>query len=181
MRTHFFSLPVFVPTLLLAAAFPAYAQDVEPTTFLKRLEEKSLYERVWERLRLYENESNDVIQAVSVIGRYHGQFNSVSADQGHTDGWENRRFFIGAEAELFHQLTLQVQIRASEDFDPFYDGLYQAFVEWYPSDAFTLSAGRVDYLFTGLERSVSSIRIVTFERGLLANQLLPGEVVGAVA
>src|SRR5262249_53342938 len=104
-----------------------------------------------------------------------------SADQGHTDGWENRRFFIGAEAELFHQLTLQVQIRASEDFDPFYDGLYQAFVEWYPSDAFTLSAGRVDYLFTGLERSVSSIRIVTFERGLLANQLLPGEVVGAVA
>lgn len=44
-----------------------------------------------------------------------------------------------------------------------------------------MAVGRVDYLFTGLERSTSSTRIVTFERGLLANQLLPGEVVGGVA
>jgi len=181
MRTHFLSRSVLVPTWLLAAVFRASAQDVEPPTFWKSIQEKTIYEHVWEQFRLYENESNDVLQAVSVIGRYHGQFSSVNADQGHADGWENRRFFLGAEAELFHQLTLQVQIRVSEDFHPFYDGFYQAFAEWYPSDAFTLSAGRVDYLFTGLERSVSSTKIVTFERGLLVNQLLPGEVVGVVA
>src|SRR5262245_49843867 len=181
MRTHFLLLPVLVLTLLLAVVVPASAQDVEPTTFWKRLEEKTIYERVWERLRFYENESNAVLQAVSVIGRYHGQFSSVNAELGHTDGWENRRFYLGAEAELFHQLTLHAQIKASEDFSPFYDGLYQAFVKWFPSDAFTLSAGRVDYLFTGLERSMSSTKIVTFERGLLANQLLPREVVGVVA
>lgn len=181
MRTHVLRLSVLVPALLLAAVFPTSAQDVEPPTFWKSIQEKTIYEHIWEQLRLYENESNDVVQAVSLIGRYHGQFSSVNADQGHADGWENRRFFLGAEAELFHQLTLQVQVRVSEDFHPFYDGLYQAFVEWYPSDAFTLSAGRVDYLFTGLERSISSTRIVTFERGLLVNQLMPGEVVGIVA
>jgi len=96
MRTHFLSLLVLVPTLLLAAVFPTSAQDVEPTTFWKSIEEKTLYERVWEQFRLYENESNDVLQAVSLIGRYHGQFSSVNADQGHADGWENRRFFLGA-------------------------------------------------------------------------------------
>ena len=44
-----------------------------------------------------------------------------------------------------------------------------------------MSAGRLDFLFAGLERTISSTRIITFERSLLANQLLPREVVGAVA
>ena len=39
----------------------------------------------------------------------------------------------------------------------------------------------MDFLFAGLERTISSTKIATFERGLLVNQLLPGEVVGAVA
>jgi len=166
--------------LLLGAAVRAIAADKEPISFWKRLEEKGIYERVWEKLRFYENETNDVIQAVSMIGRYHGQYWSVNADEGSADGWENRRIYVGAEALLFHQLTLQAQIKVSHDFEPFYDGLYQAFVEWSPRDAFSLSLGRVDFLFDGLERSVSSTKIVTFERGLLVNQLLPGEVVGAV-
>jgi hypothetical protein len=63
MRTHFLSLTVLVVTLLLAAVFPTSAQDVEPTTFWKRIQEKTLYERVWGQFRLYENESNDVLQS----------------------------------------------------------------------------------------------------------------------
>jgi len=43
-----------------------------------------------------------------------------------------------------------------------------------------LSVGRVDFLFAGLERTVSSSAIATVERGLVVNQLMPGEVVGAV-
>ena len=54
-------------------------------------------------------------------------------------------------------------------------------MKWSPAEAFSLSAGRLDFLFAGLERTVSSTKIATFERGLLVNQLLPGEVVGAVA
>ena len=80
MRTHFLSLSVLVPTWLLAAVFRASAQDVEPPTFWKSIREKTIYEHVCEQFRLYENESNDVLQAVSVIGRYHGQFSSVNAD-----------------------------------------------------------------------------------------------------
>ena len=167
--------------LLFGVAFHVAAQDVEPTTFWKRIQEKGLYERVWEATRLYENEDNAVIQAFSIIGRYNGQCSSVNADQGSASGWENRRLYAGAEAILFQDFTLQAQVKFSEDFDPIYDGLFQAFVEWSPGEAFSLSVGRMDFSFAGLERTISSTKIATFERGQLVNQLLPAEVVGTVA
>jgi hypothetical protein len=143
--------------------------------------EKSIQERIWDLPKLYENSDNSVIQSLALIGRYHGQYWAVHADQGQADGWENRRFFLGATAELFHHFKVQAQIKVSEDFDPFYDGLYDAYVKWTPSESFSLTVGQVDYLYSGLERSLSSTKIVTFERSLLANQLMPGELVGAVA
>jgi hypothetical protein len=167
--------------LLSIVALQAVAQDMETTTFWKRLEEKGLYERLWEASRLYEDEENPVIQAFSIIGRYNGQYWSVNADQGSAGGWENRRFFLGAEATLFHDVTVQAQIKTTEDFDPFYDGLFQAFVKWAPVEEFFLVAGRMDFQFAGLERGISSTKLATFERGLLANQLFPGEIVGTGA
>ena len=166
----------------LSTPVPAVAaQDVEPATFWKRIREKGLYERIWEATRIYENEDNKVIQAFSIIGRYHGQYWSVKADQGQADDWENRRMFIGVEARLFHVVTAQAQMNIREDLSPVYGGLYQAFAQWEPSRAFSVSAGRIDYLFTGFERSISSNRISTIERGLLVNQLMPGEIVGVIA
>jgi hypothetical protein len=42
--------------LLFVVAFHAVAQDLEPTTFWKRIQDKGIYERLWEATRLYENE-----------------------------------------------------------------------------------------------------------------------------
>ena len=172
---------IVLVALLSFPGFRAVAADLEPATFWKRYRERGLYERMWELFRLYENESNSVVQGGSIIGRYQGQYWAVDSAQGSEGGWENRRMFLGAEARCFHQLTLQAQMRASEDFNPFYDGLFQAFAEWSPDGNFSTAVGRVDFLLAGLERSTSSTRIPTFERGLLVNQLMPGEVVGAVA
>jgi phosphate-selective porin OprO/OprP len=61
-----------------------------------------------------------------------------------------------------------------------YGGLYEAFIKWEPAGRdFSLSLGRLDYLFTGYERSKSSKKINVIERGLLVNQIMPAEVVGA--
>ena len=87
--------------VLFLVAFHAAAQDIEPTTFWKRIQDKGLYERLWEATRLYENEDNSVIQAFSIIGRYHGQYWSVNADQGNADGWENRRILRSARKRFF--------------------------------------------------------------------------------
>jgi hypothetical protein len=50
-------------------AFQAFAQDIEPTTFWKAIEEKTIYERLWQLSRLYENQENSIIQTLSIIGR----------------------------------------------------------------------------------------------------------------
>jgi phosphate-selective porin OprO/OprP len=167
--------------MLLLIAWPAGAADLEPTTYWGRIQAKDPLERIWEAFRLYDDQTSSVLQELSIIGRYHGQYWSVNADQGTAAGWENRRFYAGAEAVLFHDFTVQTQMKFSENLDPVYDGLYQAFVKWSPAKTFSVSAGRLDFLFTGLERSLSSTKIVTFERGLLVNQMLPSEVVGVLA
>ena len=150
-------------------------------TLKAQTQEIDYMKRAWDVLKLYENEENSVIQKFSIVGRYHGQYWSVNADQGSENGWENQRLFIGTEAVLFRNFTVQVQIKISENFDPFYEGLYQAYVKWSPTKGFSLSIGRLDFLYGGLERTVSSTKIVTFDRGQLVNQLWPGEVVGIVA
>jgi hypothetical protein len=175
------ALIVFAATSVLVTSAQARDVDVEPPTFWKSIQEKGIYERIWENLTFYENKDNDILESLSMVGRYQGQYWMVNAGQGNASGWENRRVFFGGEAEMFQHFTFQAQIKVNEDFHYFYEGLYQALVEWLPVDTFSLTVGRLDFLFAGLERSVSSTRIVTFERGLLVNQVMPGEVVGAVA
>lgn len=139
------------------------------------------YARVADHLKLYHNEDNSVIQSFALNGVYQGQYWSVNAAQGSADGWENRRMYLGAAAEFFHQFKLQAQVKLGEDLDPVYDGLHTAFVNWTPNQAFSLSVGRVDYFFfLEPDRSLSSTRISTFERGLVVNQVLPQEMVGAM-
>jgi phosphate-selective porin OprO/OprP len=66
------------------------------------------------------------------------------------------------------------------DGGPLYGGLYEGFIKWTPpGTGISLSVGRLDYLFTGFERSKSSKKINVIERGLLVNQIMPAEVVGA--
>jgi len=140
----------------------------------------SLYDKVWDAAVLYKNDDNPTIQSFSLVGRYHGQFWSVHADQGNAHDWENRREIFGFNSRWFQHFTLQAQMYVDTSGGSLYDGLYVAFIEWSPPDTdFSLSAGRLDYLFTGYERSKSSKKISTIERGLLVNQIMPAEVVGA--
>jgi len=165
--------------VVAGGALNAVAQDIQSTKFWNAIHEKVILDRLWEIPRLYEDATNPVIQAFSIIGCYQGQYWSVNSDQGNASAWENRRIFLGAEAVLFHDFTVQAQIKSSENFDPVYDGIYQAFVHWAPSKSVAFNVGRMDFLFAGLERSVSSKKSATIERGLLSNQLFPHEVVGA--
>lgn len=167
--------------LLFGIMFQAGAVSFQPDTLKAPIKEKDSFKRVWDLPKLYHKEENSVIQEFSIIGRYHGQFWSVNSDQGSASGWENRRFYFGAEAVLLHNFIIQAQIKISENFNPIYEGLYQANIKWSPLKGFSLSLGRLDFLYGGMERTVSSTKIVTFERGQLVNQLWPAEVVGVVA
>lgn len=144
------------------------------------LVEPSIYDRIWAVPVLYDNADNPNIQSFSLIGRYHGQYWNVQADQGNASGWENRRKIFGFNSTWFEDFTFQAQMYLDGGDGSLYDGLYVAFIQWSPAESdFSLSVGRLDYLFTGLERSESSKRINVIERGLLVNQIMPAEVVGA--
>lgn len=137
---------------------------------------------IWKAPRLYANKNNPSIQAFSLVGRYHGQYWSVDSEGNRDDGWENRRLYLGINTRLFQQFTLEIQITVNDDFDPVYEGLYDAFIKWENSeDTFSASVGRLDYVYTGMERTTSSKKIKTMERALLVNQIMPGEVVGLYA
>lgn len=149
-------------------AQPATAQDA------------SIYDRIWGAAVLYDNADSPSIQTFSLVGRYHGQYWSVDADQGNESGWENRRKIFGFDTTLFNNFTVQAQMYLQTDGGSLYGGLYVGFIEWEsPRSDFSISVGRLDYLFTGYERSTSSKRINTIERGLLVNQIMPAEVMGA--
>ena len=138
------------------------------------------YDKVWGLADLYESDDNETLQSFSLIGRYHGQFWSVHADQGDAHDWETRRAIIGFSSMWFQHFKLQAQMHLETGGGSIYDGLYEANIVWSPPNTgFSLAVGRLDYLFTGYERSKSSKKISTIERGLLVNQIMPAEVVGA--
>ena len=140
----------------------------------------NIYDRIWAAPVLYENPDHPGIQSFSLIGRYHGQYWSVNADQGDDADWENRRKIVGFSSKWFQHFTLQAQMFLKTNGGSLYGGLYEGFIKWsHPDKGFSVSVGRLDYLFTGYERSKSSKKINAIERGLLVNQVMPAEVVGA--
>lgn len=156
-------------------ATSAYGQQ-QSSRFSDSVEDR--FKSFWDGATLYQNDST-AIQSLSLVGRYHGQYWNVDSNQGEADGWDNRRMIFGIQSHLYDQYLLDVQMHINDSFSPVYDGLYTASLKWTSTEErFTASVGRLDYVYTGLERTTSSKKIVTFERGLLPGQLMPGEVVG---
>ena len=163
----------YLAVLAFSISLSAWAQQDSGET-------ASIYDRIWAAPVLYEDADNSTIQSFSLIGRYHGQYWAVRADQGDARDWENRRMIAGFSSKWFQHFTLHAQMYINSGGGSIYDGLYQAYIKWSPPGTdVSLSIGRLDYLFTGFERSTSSKKINTIERGLLVNQIMPAEVVGA--
>jgi hypothetical protein len=139
----------------------------------------AVFDSIWSLSELYKNNENSYIQKFDLVGRYHGQYWIADSEGNYDNDWENRRMYVGFNTRFFHNFTIEVQISITDDFDPFYNALYDAFLQW-EDDAgdFAISIGRLDYVYTGLERTGSSKKIKTMERALLVNQVMPGEVVG---
>jgi phosphate-selective porin OprO and OprP len=165
---------------LLAALVRVRAGDAATSAWAK-IEKYGAYPFITDQLALYHNQSNEFIQSFSLNGVYQGQYWGVNADQGNASGWENRRIYLGGGAEFFHQFSAQALVKIGETFDPVYDGLHTASLSWRPNQSISLSLGRLDYFsFAGPEKSVAGTRISTFERGLVVNQVMPSEIVGAL-
>ncbi len=133
----------------------------------------------WNLSELYKNKENPYVQKFDLVGRYHGQYWIADSEGNYDNDWENRRMYVGFNARFLQNFTLEVQINVNDNFDPFYNGLYDAFLQWEDDEKdFAICVGRLDYVYTGMERTTSSKKIKTMERALIVNQVMPGEVIG---
>ena len=172
-KTIKISVPVAVATFFcLSLPVPGQAASQEEQS-------PAGFESIWNLSELYKNKENPFIQKFDLVGRYHGQYWIADSEGNYDNDWENRRMYVGFNAKIFQNFTLEVQININDDFDPFYNGLYDAFLQWEDdAEDFAISIGRLDYVYTGMERTTSSKKIKTMERALIVNQVMPGEVIG---
>jgi phosphate-selective porin OprO/OprP len=129
---------------------------------------------------LYKNGGNPFLQELGFHGRYQGQYYLLDSDQGDNDDWENRRWRVGAHAKMFNFLTATIDINIDDEFNPFYKSIDEAYLKAEISESFNLTAGKFKPRWS-TEWSTSSKKIITFERSLLVNQLLPDKASGVAA
>lgn len=123
----------------------------------------------WENLgRLYENEDNEFLQELWLLGRFHGQYHWSEGSAGEDEGYETRRFRLGAQAHLFQKMILHAQMVSGSDFEPFYNGFTELWAQWSFSPEVALTVGQQKHRFTH-DRNVSSRYISQLERSLLTN------------
>lgn len=164
-------------TCLLALILPATLQAKKHPALNKQ--SPAIFSSIRELPRLYQDKANPYVQKFDLIGRYHGQYWWAATKNNTDNAWENRRMYLGFSTKFFKNFTLELQVSLNDNFDPVYKGFYDAFVKWKnPESNFSVSAGRLDYVYTGMERSSSSKKIKTMERALVVNQIMPGEVFG---
>jgi hypothetical protein len=117
---------------------------------------------------LHRDNGSPVLQELWVLGRYHGQYHWSEGSDGDNEGWEDRRFRLGAQARLFEKLTLHAQAISGSDFEPLYNGFTELWLGWRFSEAVTLTVGQQKHRFTH-DRNVSSRYMNYLERAMLTN------------
>ena len=162
-------------TLSLAALgpLPNLAGDTPPPSSTALLSPTlanptSLGEK-WENLgRIYQSDTNPILQEFWLLGRYHGQYHWSEGSAGQSEGYETRRHRLGFQARLFEKLSLHAQMVSGSDFEPFYGGFTELWVQWAFSDEITLTLGQQKQRFTH-DRNVSSRYINYLERSMMTN------------
>jgi phosphate-selective porin OprO/OprP len=144
-------------------------------------ESESIFDKIWGFATLYEGDG-PVIQELSLIGRYHGQWYDADADeQGSADGYQTRRSRLGVAVEFFNKFSLEWQFNVDLDGDEdrFFEEVEDAVLEWDAVDGlgFEFALGKQKPT-AGREYNTSSKRIKTIERSLISNQVMPEKLWG---
>ncbi len=165
---------------LSAANAGSLVTEKSPAT-LAAPKEKSAFDELWSLATLYKNDANPFIEEFKFRGRYQGQYHWLNSNQGDADGWENRRSRFGFDAKLFdQQIEIRLDAQSTDEFDPFYDRLVDAYVKWKPSNEFSLTLGKQKPQIGYYDWLQSTNYQPTFERSAIFNQLKVDRAAGAV-
>ncbi len=169
---------VRVLTASLLAASPLTAGTVSvaqgksagPLSKVEQPGATSGYDALWALPTLYKADSG-FLNEIRIIGRYQGQYWDADSDAASESDYSNRRARLGLRASLMDKkLTFNTEVSSSDKFDPLYNEITEAWLEYKPSGNFTIRAGKFMPAF-GYDYGISSREIITFERSQLPNQM----------
>jgi len=164
---------------LTATGISAYAGEPSKTIIV---EEPKSFCDLWDLATLYKDDENPFIQEFKLRGRYQGQYHWLDSEQGDDNGWEDRRSRFGFDAKLFDKkIEVRLDAQSSDEFDPFYNGLVDAFIKWKPTKELAFTFGRQKPQIGYYDFLQSTNNQPTFERSQIFNQLRVDRVVGALA
>ena len=180
MQTH--SLRVVSLVSFLGLLSPLTAGEYPGGTPVPSKNEISPLDQLWGLATLYKNDANPFIEEFKLRGRYQGQYHWLDSEQGNDRDWENRRSRFGFDARLFKkQFEVRLDAQSSEEFNPFYDRLVDAYLKWKPSSQFSLTLGKQKPLIGYYDWLQSTNSQPTFERSQIFNQLKVDRATGATA
>lgn len=173
------SLLTLGTTALLA--LPAGAFEFDPFDTPSE-EETAGFKKLWDHFVLYQDDKNPILEEFKLIGKYQGQYHWLESDQGDDAEWEDRRFRFGFDAKMFEKtLEVRATFQSTDDFDPFYSGLEDAYLRWKPNKNFTLTAGHMKPLIGYFDWLQSSDLQQTFDSSQVFNQLRVNRILGITA
>lgn len=149
----------------------------------------SLFDRVWERARLYRDDGNPLIQEFSVAADFFLQWAYGSSNQGQYESgdlpeatrWGDtdvRVWRLGFRSQLLHDLRLTGMINVNPDCGPLYRDIYDLSLVYSRGDAFHLGAGKQKGRFFSQEYRTPTRELIVFDQSLLVNALVPRGVTG---
>lgn len=156
--------------LSIASVAPRHDAQAEPKPDLSPPSplQQTLGDQIENLGRLYKNDSEELVQEVWLLGRYHGQYHWTDADTGEDHGFETRRFRLGGQARVLKKMTLHAQMVSGSDLDPVYNGFTELWAQWAFTPEIAVTIGQQKNRFTH-DRNVSSRYLNYLERAMLTN------------
>ena len=137
-------------------------------------EESNPYDKIWDKVTLYESEDNSLVSKFWLTGRLQGEYHSFENDESGVDhdDYDWRRFRFGFKATLFGDFTLhsEADLGLENRGRPLYNQLTDTYLSWSTEGGVKFKLGKQSAPFT-LDGSTSSKKLYTLERNQIADNI----------
>ena len=142
-------------------------------SFLNAQENSAAYDKLWDKVVLFEGDENSIIDKFALTGRlqadYHSFENDINGFSEDDSQW--RRFRFGFKMSLLDGITLHSEANMNlNQPEPLYRNLTDTYLSWSTDSGVKIKLGKQSAPFT-LHGSTSSKKLYTLERGKIARNI----------
>ena len=163
MKRRILSTPARLSAIaaILFTSLATLSADDDPT----------LFDNIWDRATLYENDENPILQKLVFTGRAQADYAYIDSKQGDLDYFFIRRLRVGFKATLWENFTLHSEADLNPQLhDTIYRRLTDTYVAWSKDSSLVIKVGKQAAQFT-LDGHTSSKKLLTIDRSNISNNI----------